>query len=81
MKSYQFFKICKHFDEEREKNTYAAVNEKRKVGKSWTLFITGYFIKFFNMIIHHFFVSQSNFCSFDIRMTQEVSKWEVEKGK
>ena len=33
------------------------------------------------MIIHHFFVSQSNFCSFDIRMTQEVSKWEVEKGK
>ena len=33
------------------------------------------------MIIHHFFVSQSNFCFFDIRMTQEVSKWEVEKAK
>ena len=29
MKSYQFFKICKRFDKERE-NTYAAVNEKKK---------------------------------------------------
>ena len=29
MKPYQFFKICKHFNKEREKNTYAAVNEKK----------------------------------------------------
>ena len=34
MKYYQFFKIRKHFDEEREKSTYAAVNEKRKTEKS-----------------------------------------------
>ena len=37
MKSYQFFKIWKYFDKEKEKNTYAAVNEKRKNEKSWTL--------------------------------------------
>ena len=34
MKSYQFFKICKHFDKETEKT----VDEKRKTEKSWTLF-------------------------------------------
>ena len=33
MKSYQFFKICKRFDKEREKNTYAVVNDKRKTEK------------------------------------------------
>ena len=38
MKSYQFFKICQCFDKEREKNTYAAVNEKRKTEKSSALF-------------------------------------------
>ena len=38
MKSYQFFKILKRLDKEREKNTHAAVNEKRKTEKSWTLF-------------------------------------------
>ena len=32
MKSYQFFKICKHFDKEREK-TLAVVNEKEKLRK------------------------------------------------
>ena len=35
MKSYQFFKICKRIDKEREK-TLAVVNEKRKTEKSWT---------------------------------------------
>ena len=29
MKPYQFFKICKHFNKEREKNTYAAVDKKK----------------------------------------------------
>ena len=38
MKSYQFFEICKSFDKEREKNTYAAVDEKRKTEKNWTFF-------------------------------------------
>ena len=37
MKPYQFFKISKRFDKERE-NFYATVNEKRKTEKSWTLF-------------------------------------------
>ena len=45
MKSYQFFKICKRFDKEREKKTYAAVNEKRKTEKSWTLFYNRLFYK------------------------------------
>ena len=62
MKSYQFFQICKRFDK-KEKNTYAAVNEKRKTGLCLT---TGCFTKSFNMIINNFFVSQAhsqhNFC-------------------
>ena len=66
MKSYQIFKICKRFNTETEKNTYAAVNEKRKTEKSWTLFYNRLFYKVFNMIINHFFVlqahSQPNFC-------------------
>ena len=33
MKSYQFFKICKRFDKEREKSTYTVVNEKIKTEK------------------------------------------------
>ena len=65
MKSYQFFKICKHFDKEREK-TLGLVNEKRKTEKSWTFFIAGCSIKSFNWITNHLFVSQShsqsNFC-------------------
>ena len=39
MKSYQFFKICKHFDKETEKT----LNEKRKTEKSWTLFYNRFF--------------------------------------
>ena len=43
MKSYQFFKICKRFDKEREKKTYVTVNEKRNTEKTWTLFYNGLF--------------------------------------
>ena len=46
MKSYQFFKICKWFDKEREKTIYVAVNEK-KTEKSWTLFYNRLFYKDF----------------------------------
>ena len=65
MKSYQFFKICKRFDKERE-NTYAAVNEKKKTEKSWILFYNRLFYKSFNVkIFNHLFVlephSQPNF--------------------
>ena len=44
IKSYQFFK---HVDKEREKNTHAVVNMKRKTGKSWTLFYNRLFYKAF----------------------------------
>ena len=44
MKSYQFFKIWKPFDKEREK-THVVVNEKRKTAKSWTLFYNRLFYK------------------------------------
>ena len=47
MKSYQFLKICKCFDKEREKT----VNEKRKTEKVGLCFINGCFIKSVNMII------------------------------
>ena len=39
MKSYKFFKICRRIDKEREKNTYVAVNEKRKTKKCQTFLI------------------------------------------
>ena len=60
MKPYQFFKIWKPFDKEREKNTHAAVNEKRKTEKRWTLFYNSYFIKLFNMLMNHFFILQAH---------------------
>ena len=47
--------MYKHFDMEREKNTYAAVSEK-KLRKVELCFMTGCFIKPFNMIINHFFL-------------------------
>ena len=43
MKSYQFFKIFKHFDKQKE-NTYVAVNEKEKQRKVGLCFVTGCFI-------------------------------------
>ena len=50
MKSYQFFKICKRFDKEREKT----VNEKKKTDNILTLFYNR-LLKSFNMIINLFF--------------------------
>ena len=40
-----FSKFKKRFDKEREKNSYDAVNEKRKTDKSWTLFYDRLFYK------------------------------------
>ena len=85
MKSYQFFKICKRFDKERE-NTDAAVNEKKKTEKSWILFYNRLFYKSFNVKIIQSFVCfgtsfAAKFLLFDIRMTQEISKGEVGNGK
>ena len=66
MKSYQFFKICKRFDKEREKTLMQQSMRKEKQRKVGLCFITGCLIKSFNMIINHFFVlpahSQPNFC-------------------
>ena len=80
MKACQFFKIWKPFDNEREKNTHAAVNENRKTEKRWTLFYNSYFIKLFNMLMNHFFYFASSFAAaaqglfFDVGMTQKMSK-------
>ena len=85
MKSYQFFKICKRFGKEREKTLMQQSVRKEKLRKAALCFITGCFIKFFNMIINHFFCFTSSFPAqfllFDIRMTQEVSKGEAGNGK
>ena len=66
MKSYQIFKISKRFDKEREKTLMQQSMRKEKQRKVGLCFITGCFIKSFNMIINHFFVSQAhsqpNFC-------------------
>ena len=68
MKSFQFFKIYKHFYEKRkktEKSSHTAVNEKRKTKQSWNLlYLTGYFMKPLKMAINHFFFNKS-FCSQD----------------
>ena len=45
IKSYQFFKVWKRFNKEREKNTYAAVDQKRKTEKGWALFYNSLFYK------------------------------------
>ena len=45
IKSYQFFEIYLRVDKEREKNSHALVNEKRKTEKSWTLFYNKLFYK------------------------------------
>ena len=74
MKSDQFFKIYKRFDNKR-KRTHTAVNEKRKTEKKSTLyFITGLFYKAPKPTC-------SPFLLFVIRMTQKISKGEIGKGK
>ena len=55
MKSNQFFKIYKRFDKEREKTLMQQSVRKEKLRKVGLCFITGCFIKSFNMIINHFF--------------------------
>ena len=66
MKSYQFFKVCKRFDKERETTLMQQSMRKEKLRKVGLCFITGCFRNSFNMIINHFFVSQAhsqpNFC-------------------
>ena len=61
MKSYQFFKIYKRLDKEREKTLV-----QQSMGKVWLYFITGCFIFYFT----------SSFAAqvllFDMRMTQEI---------
>ena len=54
MKSYQFFKICKRFDKEREKTLMQQSMRKEKLRKVGLCFITDCFIKSFNMIINQF---------------------------
>ena len=60
MKSYQFFKVCKRFDKERETTLMQQSMRKEKLRKVGLCFITGCLIKSFNMIINHFFVSQAH---------------------
>ena len=66
MKSYQFFKIFKRFDKEREKTLTQPPMKKEKLRKVGPCFTAGFFVKSFNMTINHFFVSQdhsqSKFC-------------------
>ena len=50
MKSYQFLKICKRFDKEREKVLMQQSIRKEKLRKVALCFIKGCFIKSFNMI-------------------------------
>ena len=86
MKSYQFFKICKRFDKEREKTLMQQSMRKEKLRKVGLCFITGCFIKSVNMIINRVFLFHKlstfagHFLLFDIRMTPEISKGEVGNG-
>ena len=84
MKSYQIFKISKRFDKEREKTLMQQSMRKERLRKVGLCFITGCFMKSFNMIINNFFFASSftvQFLLFDIRMTQEISKGEVGNDK
>ena len=60
MKFYQFFKICKSFDKEREKTVMQQPMRKEKLNKVGLRIITGCFIKSFNLTINHFFVWQAH---------------------
>ena len=50
MRSYQFFKICERFDQERKKMLLQQLMGKKKLKKVGLCFIKGCFIKSFNMI-------------------------------
>ena len=75
MKSYQFFKICKHFDKEKEKTLMQQSMRKETLRKFGLCFIAVSFIKSFNMMINYFCFSNSfaaQFSLFDIGMMQEI---------
>ena len=63
MKCYQFFKICKRFDKEREKALMQQSMRKKKLRKVGLCFIAGCFIKSFNMVINHLFCFASSFAA------------------
>ena len=77
MKSYQFFRIYKSFDKEREKALMQRSMRKEKLREVGICFIAGCFLKPFKMIINHFFYFASSFAVqfllFDFRITQEIS--------
>ena len=77
LKSYQFFRIYKSFDKEREKALIQQSMRKEKLREVGICFITGCFLKPFKMIINHFFYFASSFAVqfllFHIRITQEIS--------
>ena len=54
MRSYQFLKICKRFDKEREKKLMQQSMRKEKLSNFGFCFVTGCFIKSLNMIINRF---------------------------
>ena len=60
MKSYQFFKIRKRFDKEREETLMQQSMRKETLRKVGLCFITGCFVKSFNMIINHCFVLEAH---------------------
>ena len=78
MKFYQFLKIWKDFNKEKEKTLMQQSMRKEKQRKVGLCFITGCFIKSFNMIINHFFVSQAhlqpNFCFLISQIAIFISK-------
>ena len=85
MKSYQLFKICKHFDQEREITLTQHSTRKEKLRKVGLCFMTGYFVKSFNVINNHFFCIGSSFAAqfllLYIRMMQGISKGGVRNWK
>ena len=54
MESYQFFKICRHFDRESKKTLVQQSIRKETLRKFELCFITDCLIKPFNMVINHF---------------------------
>ena len=72
MKSYQFFKTYKCFDNKRERTLIQQSLRKLKNEQAGLCFITGCFI-----------ISQAHpqFLLFIIRMMQEISNREIGRGK
>ena len=88
MKSFQFSKIYKRFDEKREKTLIQQSMRKEKQRKVVLCSITDCFTKPFKRIINlllfffHFSCSYAaQFLLFEIRMRQETSKGEIGNDK